>query len=134
MQPSNKTAIDYQLDEMLILWHQHRHGYKVGRGYAGQDSTCRDYRAPTHFDWQNGAADARADALLVHGISEAMEKIPDTPERWNTALQFEAMNLATGSAVFSSPRLPQSREEREILTLEARTMLLRVLRRAGVLG
>ena len=71
---------------------------------------------------------------MVRGISDAMEKIPDAPERWHTALEFEALNLATGRAVFVSPRLPQNRDEREVLVLEARNMLILELKRGGAMG
>ena len=129
-----KTTLDYRLDELLVLWHQHREGYQLNKGYSGHDATCKDYRSPGHYDWKNGAADARADALEVAAVDEAMETIPNHPRRWNTALCFEARNLSTGAAVWRSPVLPQNREELEVLVLEARNMLLLELRRAGALG
>ena len=52
-----KTTIDNRLDNLLAMSHQYRAGYSVGRGFSGQDSTCRDFRAPTHMDWKNGALD-----------------------------------------------------------------------------
>lgn len=129
-----KTSIDYRLDELLILWHQHRSGYQISRGYSGNDATCKDYRAPTHFDWANGAAEARADAIEVGVVEEAMESIPNSPHRWNTALTFEARNLSTGAAVWTSPVLPRNRDELEVLIIEARNMLLKELRRLGAIG
>jgi hypothetical protein len=127
-------AIAHRLDELLMMWHRHREGYKLSRGYADQDATCRDYRAPTHWDWQNGATQARADALEVEAVDAAMELVPNTPRRWNTALAFEARNLCSGAVVWTSPVLPKDREEREVLVLEARNLLLVQLLRAGVIG
>lgn len=126
-----KTDIDYRLDDLLILWHNHTAGYKLGRGYSAKDGTCRDYRAPGHYDWQNGAAEARGDELAAEVVNEAMECVPNTPHRWHTALATEARNLATGVVVWRNPVLPQNREELEVLTMEARNKLFVELRRLG---
>ena len=129
----NVDDVSARLDELLVLWHEHRSGYKLARGYAGQDATCRDFRAPTHWDWQNGAAQARAESLEVAAVDVAMERVPNAPHRWHTALAFEARNLSTGNRVWSSPMLPKG-EELEILVLEARNRLLLELKKAGVMG
>jgi hypothetical protein len=125
--------IEYDLDGLLAAWHQYHENKKLTRGYSRTDSTCRDYRAPGHWDWKNGAADARADELQVKAVDECMDNIPNVPQPWNTALQFEARNCATGRAVWLSPRLPQDKDERAVLVREARNMLLKELMRAGVL-
>ena len=128
-----KTAIDNRLDDLLVMWHRYRAGYSVGRGFSGRDATCRDFQTPTHWDWRNGALDGRVDAVIAKGVSDAVDTIPNTPRRWNTALAFEARNLASRASVWSSPVLPTNREELAVLVLEARTMLLDRLRRDGVL-
>lgn len=128
-----KTAIDNRLDDLLVMWHRYRAGYSVGRGFSGRDATCRDFQTPTHWDWRNGALDGRVDAVIAKGVSDAVDTIPNAPRRWNTALAFEARNLASRAAVWSSPVLPKDKEELAVLVLEARTMLLDRLRRAGVL-
>ena len=129
-----KNDIDFLLDSLLSDWFAWRRSYKMTRGYAGQDATCRDYRSPGHWDWKNGAADARAEDLVVKAVDRAIDRVPNTPERWNTALQFVAMNLHSGAAVWSSPMLPQNKDERAVLILEARTKLLVELRKDGVVG
>lgn len=131
--PIDHDLIEFKLDELLASWHRWRVNYRLARGYSGSDSTCRDHRTPGHFDWWNGAADARAEELLVKAVDAAMDKVPNIPERWNTALHFEAMNLVSGAAVWASPMLPKDRGEREVLVREARNMLLRELQRAGVM-
>lgn len=128
-----KTAVDNRLDDLLVMWHEFRSGYSVGRGFAGKDATCRDFQTPTHWDWKNGALDGRVDAITAKAVGDAIDTIPNTPRRWNTALAFEARNLASRSVVWSSPVLPKDREELEVLVLEARTMLLVQLRKAGIL-
>lgn len=125
--------IDLQINYLLELWHRYTSGYQLARGLPGRDATCRDHRSPGHFDSRNGAEEARAEALLVKGISDAIDTIPNTPRRWHTALAFEARNLASRAAVWSSPVLPKDREELAVLILEARTMLLARLRRDGLL-
>ena len=125
--------IDFKLDRLLAEWYGWRRSYRLTKGYSGSDSTCRDYRTPGHWDWKNGAAEGRADDLMVRAVDEAIERVPNAPQRWNTAIQFEAMNLHSGAAVWTSPMLPQNRAEREILILEARNMVLMELRRAGVM-
>lgn len=128
-----KTAIDNRLDDLLVMWHRYRAGYSVGRGFSGRDATCRDFQTPTHWDWRNGALDGRVDAVIAKGVSDAVDTIPNAPRRWNTALAFEARNLTSMAAVWSSPVLPKDKEELAVLVLEARTMLLDRLRRDGVL-
>lgn len=129
-----RNEIDFVVNDLLATWYAWRRQYKMTRGYAGRDSTCRDYRAPGHWDWRNGAAEARADDLVVKAVDRAVERIPNTPERWNTAIQFEAMNLHSGAAVWTSPMLPRNKAERDVLVLEARNMLLVELRKEGVIG
>ena len=73
----------------------------------------------------------------MEGFDAACERI----RRWDvlnntvyyTALQFEARNLAVRHQVWSSPRLPKDRAEREALITEARNKLLRELEKDGVL-
>lgn len=126
--------LDFKLDRLLSEWYEWRRGYRLTRGFSGSDSTCRDYRAPGHWDWKNGAADAKAEELQVKAVDEAIERVPNAPERWRTSLEFNAMNLHSGAAVWVSPMLPKTRTERELLLIEARTMLLVELRRAGIMG
>jgi hypothetical protein len=128
-----QSSIDVRLNELLVMWHEFRQGYSCGQGFAGRDATCRDFQTPTHWDWKNGALDGRVDAITAQGVSDAVDTIPNTPRRWNTALSFEARNLASRVAVWTSPVLPKDREELEILVLEARTMLTDKLRKAGIL-
>ena len=56
-----RNEIDYIVDGLLSSWYAWRREYKMTRGYSGRDGTCRDYRAPGHWDWKNGAAEARAE-------------------------------------------------------------------------
>jgi hypothetical protein len=73
------------------------------------------------------------DRRIMQGFDAAIQRIPNEPRPWFTALQFEARNLAVRHQVWASPRLPANRGEREVLILEARVRLLRELARDGVL-
>jgi hypothetical protein len=126
--------LDFKLDRLLAEWYSWRRTYRLTKGYSSSDSTCRDHRAPGHWDWWNGAAAAKADEMQVKQVDEVIDRIPNAPRRWKTALEFEAMNLHSGRAVWTSPMLPQNYEERQVLILEARNMLLLELRRDGVIG
>lgn len=126
------SAIDNKLDDLLVCWHRWQSGYRLNRGYSKSDATCRDYDTPTHWDRQNGALEGRFDELQARAVNACMDRIPNAPHYWRTALAFEARNLASAAVVWSSPVLPRTREEREILVLEARTRLLVELRRAGL--
>lgn len=127
-----RDPVDIKLDHYLIGWYEYRRGYRFARGHKGA-SVTGSYQAPGHWDWKNGAADARAEELVNKQVDEAIGRIPNAPEPWRTALEFEAMNLATGAHVWISPRLPKEREAREVLVLEARNKLLLELRRDGVM-
>lgn len=127
----HQSAIDSKLDELLIAWHQWQRSYRPSKGYAGSDATCRDYQTPTHWDWRNGALDGRVDGLQAKAVNEAMGRVPDSPQRWHTALSIQARNLASGYAVWSSPVLPRNRHELDTLIIEARSKALIELQRAG---
>lgn len=126
-------ALDGKLNRLLACWYEWTLGYSHTRGYSGSDSTCRDYNTPTHWDWRNGAEDERADQERMRGVDAAIKRLPNEPERWRTCIEYEAMNLHSGAAVWTSKRLPQNAGELQVLRLEARNMLLRQLQREGVI-
>lgn len=125
--------IDAIVDDLLARWHTYRSGYSHAQGYAGRDSTCRDYMTPTHWDWRNGAEDDRAEAEQMKGFEQAVERVPNAPQPWNHCLHVEARNLASQAAVWTSARLPVG-AELEVLRMEARTMLITQLHRDGLIG
>lgn len=127
------SALDQRIDGLLIAWHEWRTGYRLGRGYSGSDSTCQDYRAPTHWDWKNGAAQERAEDQMMRGVDRAIERVPNDPRRWRQAVEIEARNLHSGASVWSSPAMPSDPAELEVLRIEARTRLLLELQREGTL-
>jgi len=125
-------ALDGKLNRLLACWYEWVRSYTHTRGFNAADSTCRDYSTPTHWDWRNGAEDERADQERMRGVDRAIKRVPNEPRPWRLALEVQAMNLHGGAAVWSSSRLP-SGEELDVLTLEARNMLLHELRAEGVM-
>ncbi|WP_431509765.1 hypothetical protein [Variovorax sp. DAIF25] len=125
-------ALDGKLNRLLACWYEWTCGYSHTRGYSASDSTCRDYSTPTHWDWRNGAEDERADVERMRGVDAAIKHVPNTPRLWRLALEVQARNLHAEAQVWSSSRLPAG-AELEVLTLEARNLLLLELRRVGVL-
>jgi hypothetical protein len=131
-QRAEVEALDGKLNRLLACWYEWVRSYTHTRGFNAVDSTCRDFSTPTHWDWRNGAEDERAEQERMRGVDRAIKKVPNSPRPWRLALEFQAMNLYSEAAVWSSPRLP-SGAELEVLTLEARNMLLRELQAAGVM-
>lgn len=134
-EPSARETIaqhDAELNDLLSRWHDYRNGYKHTRGHRS-DAVFRDAGSGSAWDWLNGAEDARAEQQIMRGVDAAVERVPDEPRHWRTAIHFEARNQYLGVSVWTSLRLPQNRAEREVLVLEARNRLLLELRSGGVM-
>lgn len=130
-----EMTLDMLLNALLIEWFEHFRGYTLsGPGHRSDSISTQDYRTPTHHDWKNGAADERADDLQVRAVDAAINRVPNTPERWRTALEFNARNLHQRYSVWNSPLLPATKAEREVLLLEARNKFAMELRKNGVIG
>jgi hypothetical protein len=121
------------LSGMLADWHLwSRHTADRG-GFPGKAAGFGQCRSSSQYDWANGVEDEMVDRRIMQGFDASIQRIPNQPRPWFTALQFEARNLAVRHQVWASPRLPSNREEREVLILEARVRLLKELARDGVL-
>ena len=118
------------LSGMLADWHNYSRHTSEKHGFAGKAAGFGQSRSNSQYDWQNGVEDEMVDRRIMQGFDAAIQRVP---QPWFTALQFEARNLAVRYQVWSSPRLPTNRAEREVLILEARNRLLRELARDGVL-
>jgi hypothetical protein len=118
------------LSGMLADWHLWSRHTASRSGYPGKAACFGQSKSNSQFDWENNVESDRVDALIMQGFDAAANRIP---QPFLTALQFEARNLAMRHQVWASPRLPANRQEREVLILEARVLLLRELARDGVL-
>lgn len=118
------------LNDLLARWHSWCVSKPPSAGYPPEAASCRLYRASRQYDSDNGALDTDAEAETLAIVDFCVEQI-EQPHR--TAIAFNARNLATGLAVWHSPRLPDSDIERAALVVEARAMLRIELRRSGVI-
>jgi hypothetical protein len=132
--PIPQQTLDTLLDALLIEWYELQRSYLMTRGFTKDQRTTGSYQTPGHMDWRNGAEDDRADALQVQAVDEVIHKIPNEPERWRTALEFNARNLYYRISVWYSPVLPPTKEGRDLLLLEARNKLALELFAKGVIG
>lgn len=124
-----RNDIDAILDDLLVSHHKWSRRIGFGKGYPGQSASCKDARASRQYDDGNGALDASIDDSRMEAFDAVLYRVP---QPHLTALQFHAMNLATGRSVWSSPRLPQDPEERHVLLLEARNKITKELALDGV--
>ena len=132
-----QNDIHYVLNGLLADWHiwsQHTHARS---GLPGKAAGFGQSKSNSQYDWEAGIESDLVDKRIMEGFDGAAERIRRTDIDANTvyyvALCFEARNLAVRYQVWSSPRLPADRAEREALIGEARTRLLRELERDGVL-
>lgn len=125
-----REDLQYVLNDLLFRWHVWSRHTAYKAGFAGKAAGFGQSRSNSQYDWESGVESALVDKRVMEGFDAAAQRIP---QPWFTALQFEARNLSTGYAVWTSPRLPTNREEREVLVLEARVRLLKELARDGVL-
>ena len=118
------------LDDLLIRWHHACTHYRHTRGFNSRAPGTDGYRPSRQYDDTNGALDHHLEASQV----EAVEfEVSQRPEPHRSAIHTNARNLSTGSAVWSSPRLPADLAERAVLIWAARDMLINRLRSAGVM-
>lgn len=118
------------LSSMLAEWHHYCRHTAEKHGFAGKAAVFGQSRSNSQFDWENGIESDRVDRLIMQGFDSAINRIK---QPYLTALQFEARNLVARHQVWTSPRLPVNKQEREVLILEARVLLLKELASDGVL-
>lgn len=127
-QATPQSVLDARLDDLLIRWHRYTAGYSLHKK-PGCSPVFRDAKT-----WSRSARDEEQESQAERAVMRVLdEQIDSVPQPWRTALAVQARNLATGFDVWTSPRLPASKAEREVLLLEARTRLLRILVAAGTL-
>lgn len=125
-----QNDIQNVLSGMLADWHLYCERTGGKGGYPGKAAGFGQCKSNSQYDWENGVESERVDRLVMEGFNDAVWRLP---QPYLTAIQFEARNLAVRHQVWSSPRLPANRQEREVLVLEARVKLLKELAKDGVL-
>jgi len=120
---------DAILDDILIRWHQWEPG-RVGRGFNDRALVCGEFRVSRQYDDMNGALDLEIEDAIMAQVDFEIEELMHP---WRTAIHVLARALTVGCEVFTSPRLPADREEREAIVQQARVQLTQRLLAAGVM-
>lgn len=105
--------------EVLAMWWRAESEWSPVQGYPTECPSCRDYRTSRQYDsgaGGNGADETDARGRMIRYIGGLVQNVE---EPYRTALYMTARNHATGSAVWSSPRLPDDPTERAHVVAEA---------------
>ncbi len=135
-----RHEIDVQLDDLLACWHRWAAGYSPVPT-SGADPMFKNVKITKAWDSTSDAYDEDLNARAMEAVDCQVNELPDDdgkakggPNRaYRSAIHAHARNLHTGVSVWASPRLPRDPIERGIVLMEARNMLTRRLRDAGVM-
>mgnify|MGYP001568630850 CR=1 FL=1 len=130
-----RNESDSILDDLLSRWHSWCRGNKY-QNEAAADPAFKGHRSSRQWD----TLDEVIESDLTTATMECMDFVicgdkrgqGGMDEPYRSAIHVNARNCCTGREVWLSPRLPKDREERRLLVLEARNILLRRLISAGV--
>ena len=89
-----------------------------------------DVRSPNQWDSEGDVLDGKLHNAQMESVDFHVNELEPLHR---TAIGIQARNLVTGRSVWTSARLPENVEERAIILLEARNILLRRLICAGIL-
>jgi len=121
---------DAILDDILIRWHQWQGGAKVGRGFNNRALVCGDFRVSRQHDDLNGALDDDLENTVMRQVDFEVSEMRDP---FKAAIYCLARALVVGAQVFTSPRLPADKAERDAILRQARIILVGRLLSAGVM-
>lgn len=95
---------------LLVFWHRYQWTRDLSAlDYPHECPSTKGYRTSRQYDSDNGAFETDARGELAERIGNIVDSIT---EPYRTALYVLARNRATGSMVWSSPRLPTDEIER----------------------
>lgn len=120
---------DVILDDLLSRWHDWARGFQVCP-QPGADPMFRNAKSGRGWDSTQEIIESEIDSSTMEAVDFEAGEMPE-PHR--SAIYAHARNLSCKHAVWRSPRLPEDPQERAIIVLEARTMLMKRLLRAGVM-
>ena len=120
------------LDDRLCRWHQWARAQRKGivRGFNHRALVVGEYKISRQYDDTNGALDDDLDRSVMRSIDFEVSQMT---EPFRSAIYANAMALVVGVEVFTSPRLPEDREERQVVIGEARGMICRRLQLVGII-
>jgi hypothetical protein len=117
------------LDSILASWHQWRQ-VSASKGWHRRALVCGDYQTSRQYDDSNGALDSDLEHRTMKTVDFQVCQMED-PHK--AAIYANARALVCGVSVWTSPRLPADKEQREVIVTEARRQITRRLQVAGVL-
>jgi hypothetical protein len=120
----------HDLEAVLCRWHQWQQSHRFGRGYNSRSLVCGEYRASRQYDDANGALDDGIENAIMKTVDFQVSEMRD-PHR--AAVYCLAQALTIGVSVFTSPRLPIDKSERDAVVVQARRIITARLISAGVL-
>ena len=131
-----RNDIDNILDSLLHDWHIYCDNFK----HVAKSGSCAMFK-DAKSGRQHQDSDELHDNAKHNSTMRDMEFAINGDKRgdgameepYKTAICFKAKNLATGVSVWISPRLPTDPQERAVILMTAKNMLLARLSAAGVL-
>lgn len=102
--------------ELLVLWWRAESQWTPVEGFPQECPSTRGWRASRQYDDFNGAQDIDERGLLIRHIGQVVAQIE---QPYRTALYMVARNRASGTNVWSSPRIPGDATQRAQLVAEA---------------
>ena len=102
---------------LLVLWHRcEQSGALRALGMPAECPSTQGYKTSRQYDDTNGAAETDERGLLAKAVGGIVDSLQ---EPYRTALYILARNKSTQAAVWSSPRLPQDKDEVAEIVAEA---------------
>ena len=123
-----------QLDGLLREWHQWQIGYSP-IPTCGADPMFRNAKSGKGWDSTDQVIDDELHGSTMEAIDCQVQELPDVPllRPYRSAIYAIARNLHVNANVWMSPRLPKDVDERAVVIMEARNMLVRRLMAFGVM-
>jgi hypothetical protein len=118
------------LDDLLIRWWNWKAPIQPARGFARESVGLEGYRTSRQYDDQNGALYDDEEAEIMRAVEREVNQLLS---EHRIVIYVQARALTLGCMVFTSPRLPADRAEREAMLQAARFALVGRLLAAGVM-
>jgi hypothetical protein len=118
------------LDELLVRWWQWKAPIQPTLGHGSVALGFESFRVTRQYDDQNGALYEDEEEQIMRAVEREVNFL-ETHHR--TVIYVMARALTLGVLVFSSPRLPSDRVERERLVKQARGCLAARLVSSGLM-
>jgi hypothetical protein len=125
------------LDDLLSRWHHWMKGKPINGVDRLDDPTFRATQCRGGWDSAYDVLDRELEEVQMRAVDFQVggdgRGQGGMPEPYRAAIYCVARNCYTGRKVWLSPRLPQDPQERGVLLMEARNMLMLRLLSAGVI-